>query len=93
MTNDEIVHYWIKSAEYDFATMNRNFSSGEYVWALFIGHLVIEKLLKACCARTTGNEVPRNHNLLFLAEMAGIELNENQKEALNTPRALSLIHI
>ena len=83
MTQDEIVRYWIETAEDNFASMKRIFSADEYVWALFVGHLVIEKLLKACCARTLGKEVPKTHNLLWLAEIANLETTEVQKETLS----------
>ena len=62
--------------------MRYNFEGGKYVWALFIGHLLVEKLLKALCARTMGKEVPKTHNLVRLAELAGIEMQPEQRENL-----------
>ncbi len=47
MTRDEIVQYWLNSAETDLAAMETLFRSGHFVWALFLGHLVLEKTLKA----------------------------------------------
>lgn len=47
MTKEELVDYWIESSERDFESMNKFFEVKEYSWALFVGHLVIEKLLKA----------------------------------------------
>jgi len=63
--------------------MRRIFAAGEYVWALFIGHLVIEKLLKACCARQLGASVPKIHDLTRLARKAGIELTAGQEDDLD----------
>jgi HEPN domain-containing protein len=83
VTNEQYVRYWMTGAEEDFASMQRIFQAGEYVWALFIGHLVIEKLLKACCARSMGKETPRVHNLLWLARTAGIELTPDQRKRLS----------
>lgn len=43
----ELVEHWIESAEQDRVVMNHLFTGSHYVWCLFVGHLVIEKLLKA----------------------------------------------
>ena len=40
--------HWMESGERDFKTMNNLYKSKDYSWSLFVGHLVIEKLLKAC---------------------------------------------
>ena len=42
-----IIYYWIESSENDFKTMNDLYQTKNNSWALFMGHLVIEKLLKA----------------------------------------------
>jgi len=42
-----VISYWIESSDKNFQTMGNLFNSGDYDWSLFIGHLVIEKLLKA----------------------------------------------
>lgn len=80
VTQDEIVRYWIETAEENFASMKRIFSADEYVWALFIGHLVIEKLLKASCAKYCGPDVPKTHDLLRLADRAGISISPKQQD-------------
>jgi len=83
MTNEDYVRYWMKGAEENFASMKRVFDTGEYVWALFIGHLVIEKLLKACCARRLGADVPKIHDLTRLAKKAGIALSTEREDDLD----------
>ena len=47
MEKVDIIKYWIDSSDRDFKTMKNLFKEKDYHWALFIGHLVIEKLLKA----------------------------------------------
>jgi HEPN domain-containing protein len=47
MTKEEVIHFWVESSDKDFQTMSHLYLSGDYMWSLFIGHLVIEKLLKA----------------------------------------------
>ena len=44
--NDKLL-YWIKSSDRDYQAMIHLFEKGHYTWSLFIGHLVLEKLLKA----------------------------------------------
>ena len=45
---EDIVQHWVVMADNDFNAMTDNFAAKRYNWALFIGHLTIEKLLKAC---------------------------------------------
>ena len=47
MEKEDIVKYWIESSDSDFQVMESLFENEHYVWALFLGHLVVEKLLKA----------------------------------------------
>ncbi len=62
--------------------MEHMFDSWDYHWCLFMGHLVIEKLLKACYVKNVDKNVPRIHNLVRLAELAGITLDDTQREIL-----------
>lgn len=39
--------FWMESADDDYGTMEAMYRSKRYSWALFVGHLMIEKLLKA----------------------------------------------
>lgn len=51
VTSEELVTYWINSAEDNYKTMKNMFHSEDYTWSLFIGHLIIEKLLKGLYAK------------------------------------------
>lgn len=51
---DKIYNHWLDSSDTDFKAMIHLFDSEDYHWALFIGHLVIEKLLKARLVKITG---------------------------------------
>ncbi|MBW8050902.1 MAG: HEPN domain-containing protein [Cytophagales bacterium] len=44
MDTQKITTHWIESSDKDFETMNHLFQTKDYHWALFLGHLVIEKL-------------------------------------------------
>ncbi len=56
-------------AEKDHQTMKHLYASGDYHWSLFLGHLVIEKLLKGLLVahQAEGVNIPRSHDLLLLA--------------------------
>ena len=47
MSLEEQIEYWMDSAEYDLTVVDHLFESGDYPWCLFVGHLVLEKALKA----------------------------------------------
>jgi HEPN domain-containing protein len=51
---------------------------------LFISHLVIEKILKAFCARDSKKSVPHTHNLLKIVKETRLNLSEEQKQFLDT---------
>ncbi len=53
------------------------------MWALFLGHLVLEKLLKAYYVRQVGMEVPYTHDLTKIAELGRLSLSEDQKDFLD----------
>ncbi len=83
MTRDEIMKYWIESSEVDFRAMENLFTNGHHIWALFIGHLVIEKLLKAFHVKNIDISVPSIHDLTRIAEDANLPLSERQKDFLD----------
>jgi len=70
---ERIINYWIESSEKDFKTMNDLYKTKNYSWSLFIGHLVIEKLLKALFVKATGEFPPLIHDLRRISEKAGLE--------------------
>ena len=90
MTRDEIVKYWIDSAEVDALAMDNLFSNGHNLWALFVGHLVVEKLLKAYYANNVDTQVPRTHDLLKIAQKANLELTEERKDFLDEVTTFNL---
>lgn len=83
MTKSELIKYWLQTSDKDFKTMENLFQSKDYHWALFMGHLVIEKLLKAYYIQNKDENCPFIHNLYRLAEDANLSLVEEQKDFLN----------
>ena len=84
METDKYISFWVEGSDRDFIAMNHLFEKGDFHWALFIGHLVIEKLLKALVINKTGELPPFSHNLLRLAEKSEIEFTDEQKDILVT---------
>ena len=75
----EHIQYWLDSAENDWAAAENLFASGKYDWCLFIGHLVLEKILKALFVQDNNNQLPpKTHNLIKLAKRTDLELTEEQ---------------
>jgi HEPN domain-containing protein len=80
---EELIAYWLESAQDDSAAMENLFSGGHYAWALFIGHLVLEKTLKAMLVKQGNEDVPRTHDLARIAAAAGLDLSEPQRDLLD----------
>jgi HEPN domain-containing protein len=71
---DSIVLYWRTSSDLNYSTMQNLMKSREYPWALFMGHLVIEKLIKALYVKTLQKHPLLSHDLLRLFEKTDISL-------------------
>lgn len=88
MANDwdiqNIISHWIQSSDDDYKTMLDLFRTGNYGWALFIGHLVIEKLLKAYYTKVHREYPPMLHDLRRIGEKAGIVFDDNRLNIVET---------
>lgn len=84
MEKYELIDYWIKSSDKDYQAMIHLWEKGDFTWALFIGHLVVEKLLKAVYVQKTSENPPFLHDLFRLAEKSGLLLDDSQKDLLDT---------
>jgi HEPN domain-containing protein len=90
LNKNKLIKYWIEGSDDDFETMIAMFDSTKYSWSLFIGHLMIEKLLKAYYVKTKSDYPPFIHNLFRLAEMADLNVTNYQKEQLITITAFNI---
>jgi HEPN domain-containing protein len=70
--------YWIESADNDYKTTIDLFNTGNYTWSLFMGHLVVEKLLKAYYVKTQNEYPPMLHDLRRIGEKAGIVFDDDR---------------
>lgn len=82
MTKNELVKFWVESSDLNHASMHNMFLNKEFVWALFVGHLCIEKLLKAYYVKEIDTITPRIHDLYKLAVRCRLEMTEEQMDAL-----------
>ena len=86
MNNIDIMNYWIESSDKDYEVMLDLQKSKRNSYALFFGHLVIEKLLKAIYAKNNKSTpyAPRSHDLDYLAQKMNLETTEHQMDLLET---------
>jgi len=77
-------------ARYDLDTARAMLRCGRYLYVLFCCQQSVEKPLKALIVERTGALPPRIHNLLRLAQVAGIDLPVVEKRFL---AALSAYYI
>jgi len=84
MTGKDKIDYWIATAESDWTVAGHLFEKGDYSYALFFGHLTLEKLLKALYVSRTDKTPPMTHRLVYLAEKSGLDLTHDRLELLET---------
>jgi len=73
------VSYWVEAAEYDLGVANAMLKARKYPYALFMGHLALEKLLKGLVVKRTKAHAPFSHSLPYLLERSGIKMPEPMK--------------
>lgn len=72
----DIFSQWRQLARYDFETAEAMFRAGRWMYVLFCCQQAAEKMLKGLVAARTGQLPPRTHNLMRLAEEAGLVPDE-----------------
>ena len=87
---EKTIEHWISRAGQDFETMLNLFHSKDFHWSLFLGHLVIERLLKALVVKVSKNHAPLTHDLRRLSKLANLDLSDEQKRMLDTITTFNL---
>ena len=84
MNNIDLMNYWFDSANSDFDTMMVLFENRKNTWCLFIGHLVIEKMLKGIYAKNNPQNpiAPKTHNLILLSQKAKLYVSQEIREKI-----------
>jgi len=77
-----LVDYWYKGSKEDLKTSDTLYKGKRYSGCLFWCHLLLEKILKALVVKHTNDHAPKIHNLRKLAELANLELSEDEIKLL-----------
>ena len=80
---EKVFSYWLTSSDNDYKVMVSLYQSKNYNWALFLGHIVVEKLIKAYVVKSTGYHAPFTHDLRHLAKKGGLELPSDKAHYLD----------
>lgn len=86
----KIVKHWVDTSDEDYKTMLSLYNSNSYSWALFLGHISVEKLLKAYYVNKFKKHAPFTHNLYRLAELNELELSEKYADWLDEITSFNL---
>jgi HEPN domain-containing protein len=79
---EKTIKYWLESASYDLDTGRTLLESKRFPYALFFGHLALEKILKALVVKATKQHAPYTHSLPFLASQTNLEIPETTVDQL-----------
>ncbi|MCK4761078.1 MAG: HEPN domain-containing protein [Candidatus Aminicenantes bacterium] len=80
MDIEKQVEYWKKSAAHDLETAESLIKEKKFDWALFLGHLVLEKMLKSIFVKKKEKFPPKTHNLLLLIQETGIIIDDDDTD-------------
>ncbi len=90
MDVEKQVEYWMTGSAEDLSAAEVLLDGGHLRHCLFLAHLALEKMLKAHVTRRTRDIPPRNHNLVRLAQLAGLKPNDEQEQCLRKFDAFQL---
>jgi len=76
------ITYWQEEAKEALQVADHLYEKQDYSYALFFGHLAIEKILKALYVARRNEQAPPVHNLVRLAEVAGLAMDAQRKDSL-----------
>ncbi|HET7580858.1 MAG TPA: HEPN domain-containing protein [Bacillales bacterium] len=83
MNKKERISYWRDTAEKDYETMRHLYKNKDFPWSLFVGYVVVEKLLKVIFVQRVAINPPDEHDLCRLAKKSKLELSDEHEELLN----------
>ncbi|MDP2911350.1 MAG: HEPN domain-containing protein [Candidatus Omnitrophota bacterium] len=77
------IQYWVNISRYDFDTAFSLLKGRRYLYVLFMCQQSVEKMLKGLIIFKTKKFPPRIHDLVRLAELAGLEKKQIDFEFLD----------
>jgi len=87
---EKLKAFWTTEAEEALRVADHLMDKGDFSYALFFGHLALEKFLKALCVHKLKAHAPPIHNLVRLARVAQITLDEQTESAFVTITAFNI---
>lgn len=87
---NKLKSFWLAEAEEALQVAEHLVEKRDFSYALFFGHLALEKMIKALCVIKLKDHAPPIHNLIRLSKIAGIELNEQTEGELVTITAFNI---
>lgn len=82
VTQEDLLKRYLESSKRNLDTARDLRTNSHFDWALFLGQLALEKLLKALVLKKTESLPPNIHDLTKLVELAGLEIDEMKKDWL-----------
>ena len=82
MDVERVKEFWLDEARESLRVAWHLYEKEDHSYALFFGHLAIEKMLKALYVLRKREQAPYIHNLLRLAEHANLTLTDDRKNWL-----------
>ncbi len=79
---EKVKVFWLAEAEEALRVAEHLVEKEDFSYALFFGYLALEKMMKGVCVKKLKDHAPPIHNLVRLAGVAGLELNDKTEEAL-----------
>jgi len=76
------IAYWREGADYDLDTARSLLQAGKYPYALFFGHLSLEKILKALFVKQNQKHAPYTHSLPLIASKLRLKLPQKTAKKL-----------
>lgn len=73
---------WLEQAEYDLSVAESMFKARKYIYTVFMCQLALEKALKAIVVQKSGETPPKTHKLVYLAEIAQVNLAQEHLKFL-----------
>lgn len=81
---------WLKQAEYDMDTAVSMFKTSRFIYAVFMCHLAIEKVIKGIYSEELKKDPPKTHDLVYLSELTNLDLAEDLAKFLDSLNGLSI---
>ena len=69
------IEEWYLQSDYDFETAEAMYASGRYIYAIFMCHLSLEKVLKGLFLKRKNEHPAKSHDLIYFVQKIELEMN------------------